>query len=62
MQLDIANRAVSLFADDDFGFVAGVLAVLPPFRMFFGAFARCHAAEIIFLAINEENNVSVLLD
>ncbi|MCY1248137.1 hypothetical protein D9M72_615340 [compost metagenome] len=61
-QLDDADGAVTLLADDHFGLVLQAVHVFLPLQVFFGAFARLGAAEVVAFAIDEHDAVGVLLD
>src|SRR5205809_3921501 len=57
-----AGGAVALLADDDFGLAVHQRHVELPFFVFGRADTRLLIGEVIFLAIHEEHDVSVLLD
>src|SRR4051794_38721474 len=61
-QIDGAGRAVALLADDDFGLAVREVHVQPPFLVLGRARARLLHGEVVFLAIDEQHDVSVLLD
>src|SRR5262249_14455184 len=63
LQFDSAGGPVTLFADDDFRLAVHLVGVRQPFREFFPVgFQRFAHLVVIFLTINEQNNVGVLLD
>ncbi len=62
LQFDDAGGAVALLADDDFGDAGDLVHLVLPFLMLGGVGARLLAGEVIFLAVDEEHHVGVLLD
>ncbi len=62
MQLDGADGAVALLADDDLGDVAHMVHVFLPGQVFGRALARLGPAFVIALAIDEHDHVGVLFD
>ncbi len=61
-QLDDADGAVTLLADDHLGLVLQAVHVFLPLQVFFGALARLGAAQVVAFAVHEHDAVGVLLD
>ncbi len=62
MQLHRADRAVTLFSDDDFGHVMRLFHISLPGHMFRRAFRRHPALDVVFLTEYEHDDVRVLFD
>src|SRR6202041_1636785 len=62
LQFDGARRSMALLCDDDFGFPEGQLHFELPFFMFGGARLGLLVLQVIFLAVDEQNDVGVLFD
>jgi len=62
LQLDRPRRAVALLADDDFRLPVRAIHLALPLGVLWRAHARFFVFEIIFFAIDEEDDVGVLFD
>ena len=62
LELHGAGRAVALLADDDFGAAVHLLHLALPGEVLGRAFLGLLVLEVVFLAIDEEHDVGVLLD
>src|SRR5690606_37856769 len=62
IQLHSASRPVTLFADNDLGATMRSLAVCLPFEVRLRAFLGFLVLEVVFLSIDEQHHIGVLLN
>src|SRR5215831_9498491 len=62
LQVDGARGAMALLADDHLGLAMGGFHLALPLDVLVGAGPRLLVAQVIFLSIDEEHDVGVLLD
>src|SRR5580704_177304 len=62
LQVDRAGWSVALLADDDLGLAVGRIHLDLPLDVLVGARPRLLVAQVVFLAVHEQDDVGVLLD